>query len=68
MSTTRPPYPSGLREQMVELVRSGRSPEELARTWSKSGDGRPDGNRMGHHLLGRREIVGSDLVVTRHRF
>ena len=31
MSMTRPPYPSEFREQMVELVRSGRSPEELAR-------------------------------------
>ena len=31
MSLTRPPYPSGFREQMVKLVRSGRSPEELAR-------------------------------------
>ena len=28
---TRPPYASEFREQMVELVRSGRSPEELAR-------------------------------------
>ena len=31
MSLTRPPYPFEFREQMVELVRSGRSPEELAR-------------------------------------
>ena len=31
MPMTRPPYSSGFREQMVELVRSGRSPEELAR-------------------------------------
>ncbi len=30
MSTARPPYPPEFREQMVELVRSGRSPEELA--------------------------------------
>ena len=29
MPMTRPPYSSGFREQMVELVRSGRSPEEL---------------------------------------
>ena len=36
MSVTRPPYPSGLREQMVELVRSGRSPEELAREFEPS--------------------------------
>ena len=31
MSTTPPPYPPEFRQQMVELVRSGRSPEELAR-------------------------------------
>ena len=36
MSMTRPPYPSGFREQMVELVRSGRSPEELAREFEPS--------------------------------
>jgi transposase len=27
---TRPPYPAAFREQMVELVKAGRSPEELA--------------------------------------
>ena len=31
MPRTRPPYPPALRRQMVELVRAGRSPEELAR-------------------------------------
>ena len=31
MSLTRPPYASEFREQMVELVRCGRSQEELAR-------------------------------------
>lgn len=36
MSLTRPPYPTGFREQMVELVRSGRSPEELAREFEPS--------------------------------
>ena len=36
MSLTRPPYPSEFREQMVELVRSGRSPEELAREFEPS--------------------------------
>ena len=36
MPMTRPPYPSGFREQMVELVRSGRSPEELAREFEPS--------------------------------
>ncbi len=36
MSTTRPPYPSELRQQMVELVQLGRSPEELAREFEPS--------------------------------
>ncbi len=30
MPRTRPPYPPEFRRQMVELVRAGRSPEELA--------------------------------------
>ncbi len=36
MSNTRPPYPREFRKQMVELVRSGRSPEELAREFEPS--------------------------------
>ena len=36
MSMTRPRYASEFREQMVELVRSGRSPEELAREFEPS--------------------------------
>ncbi len=31
MPPTRPPYPSELKHQIVELVRAGRSPAELAR-------------------------------------
>lgn len=31
MPRSRPPYPAEFRAQMVELVRSGRNPEELAR-------------------------------------
>ena len=36
MSMTRPPYASEFRERMVELVRSGRSPDELAREFEPS--------------------------------
>lgn len=36
MSNARPPYPAEFREQMVELVRSGRSPEELSRQFEPS--------------------------------
>ena len=35
MSNTRPPYAAEFRQQMVELVRSGRSPEELAREFER---------------------------------
>ena len=48
MPKTRPPYPPEFREQMVELVRAGRTPEELAtefepsaqtiRNWVKQSD------------------------------
>ena len=31
MPSTRPPYPSELKRQIVELVRAGRSPSELAK-------------------------------------
>ena len=31
MPPTRPPYPLELKRQIVELVRAGRSPAELAR-------------------------------------
>lgn len=36
MSKSRPPYPAEFRRQMVELVRSGRSPEELGREFEPS--------------------------------
>jgi transposase len=31
MSKSRPPYPAEFRQQMIELVRAGRNPVELAR-------------------------------------
>jgi transposase len=31
MGKTRPPYPAAFRQQMIELVQSGRTPAELAR-------------------------------------
>ncbi len=36
MGRTRPPYPPEFRRQMVELVRAGRNPEELAREFEPS--------------------------------
>ena len=55
MPKSRPPYPPELRRRMVELVRSGRSPESLAeeyepsnesiRNWVKQAD-RDNGKRQ----------------------
>jgi transposase len=43
MAKTRPPYTPEFRRQLVELVRAGRSPDELARQFerphSRSGTG-----------------------------
>ena len=36
MPRTRAPYPAEFRRQMVELVRSGRTPEELAKEFEPS--------------------------------
>jgi transposase len=36
MRTRRPPYAPEFRRQMVELVRSGRTPEELAKEFEPS--------------------------------
>ena len=36
MSKTRAPYPPEFRHQIVELVRAGRTPEELAREFEPS--------------------------------
>ncbi len=36
MPPTRPPYPPDLRRQIVELVRAGRSPAELAREFEST--------------------------------
>jgi transposase len=37
MPRTRPAYPAEFRRQMVELVRAGRSPDELAKEFEPSG-------------------------------
>ncbi len=36
MPEKRPPYPPEFRRQMIELVRAGRSPEELAKEFEPS--------------------------------
>ena len=36
MAKSRPPYAAEFRKQMVDLVRSGRAPEDLAREFEPS--------------------------------
>jgi len=36
MPRSHPPYPASFREQLVELARAGRSPEELSREFEPS--------------------------------
>jgi len=61
MPRTRPPYPAEFRQQIVELARSGRTPQELAREFDVSSqsvtnwirqadadDGKPEAKR---HVL-----------------
>ena len=36
MPKTRPPYAAEFRQQMIDLVRSGRAPEDLAREFEPS--------------------------------
>ncbi|MQA91959.1 MAG: transposase [Gemmatimonas sp.] len=38
MPRTRPPYPAEFREQMMEMVRAGRTPEELAAEFEPSAE------------------------------
>ena len=54
MPRTRPPYPAEFRQQMIELVRAGRTPQELSeefepaaytiQTWVRQAD-RDEGHR-----------------------
>jgi transposase len=38
MPRSRPPYPPEFRQQLVELVRAGRTPEELAKEFEPSAE------------------------------
>ena len=38
MPKSRPPYPAEFRRQMVELVRTGRTPDELSREFEPSAE------------------------------
>lgn len=55
MARGRPPYSAEFRRRMVELVRSGRTPEELSREFEPSGDSIRSWVRQSDVDEGRRE-------------
>jgi transposase len=55
MSRGRPPYPAEFRRQMVELVRSGRTPEALSREFEPSAESIRHWVRQSERDEGRRE-------------
>jgi len=52
---TRPPYPPEFRRQMVELVRAGRNPEELAKEFEPTAQAIRNWVRQSDLDEGRRE-------------
>jgi len=63
MPKSRSAYPPELRRRLVELVRSGRSPEELSRKFEPSGQAIRNWVRQADRDEGRRE----DGVTTAER-
>jgi transposase len=55
MPKSRAPYPPEFRQQMVELVRSGRTPEELSREFEPSAESIRNWVRQGDLDEGRRD-------------
>jgi len=55
MPRSRPPYPTEFRLQMVELVRTGRTPEELAREFELSAQAIRNWVRQADRDEGRRK-------------
>lgn len=55
MSRGRPPYPAEFRRQMVDLVRSGRTPESLSREFEPSAEAIRLWVRQSEREEGRRE-------------
>lgn len=55
MPKTRPPYPAEFRRQMVELVRAGRDPSDLAREFEPSAQAIRNWVAQADRSEGRRE-------------
>lgn len=63
MPRTRRPYAAEFRQQMVELVRAGRTPEELSREFEPSAQA----IRKWVHQADRDEGLRSDGMTTKER-
>jgi transposase len=64
MPKTRPPYAPEFRRQMVELVRAGRDPEDLAREFEPTAQSIRNWVVQAEHGEGRREEKAGALTVT----
>ncbi len=58
MPRTRPPYPPEFREQILQLVRAGRTPEELAEEYETSAATIPSWIAQAERDQGRRTDTG----------
>src|SRR3954469_4818073 len=63
MPRTRPPYSPEFRRQMVDLVRAGRSPDDLAREFEPSGHSIRAWVAQADRNEGRREEAAPDLTA-----
>ena len=63
MPRTRPPYSPEFRRQMVELVRAGRTPDDLAREFEPSGHSIRTWVAQADRNEGRREEAPTGLTA-----
>ena len=67
MPKTRPPYPPEFRRQMVELVRAGRDPADLAREFEPSAQAIRNWVAVADRQEGRREAAQPAALTTAER-
>jgi transposase len=64
MPKTRPPYPAEFRRQMVDLVRAGRDPADLAREFEPSAQALRNWVAQADRQEGRREPKPANPALT----
>ena len=67
MPTTRPPYSPELRRRMVELVRAGRDPEDLAREFEPTAQSIRTWVLQAERAEGRREAAQPAVLSAAER-